>query len=787
MKPFLRLCAALALIACTAWTAAADPEPSAAGQPGLAQGRPAQAGQAPPSHVVEDSAPQGIGSDPLNRNLLLWGAGLGLPLLGGLALFVWRSHRLRGEFRRRSRSLAKAQAISHIGNWDWRIESGELSWSDEIFRIFGLNPQGFKPTYQAFLERVHPQDREALKNEVRKALEDPAHAYFIEHRVVRPDGAIRHVTELGEVERNPAGAPTCMTGTVQDITERKQTETQLLLARGIIDNTSEGIVVTDAGGRIIDVNPAYERILGYPREHVLGKKPGFAASGHHDQAFYRAMWSQLKAQGYWEGEIWDRHADGETVPQWLTINAITDPAGQVTHYAGIMLDISHQKAAEKQLKQMAFYDPLTGLPNRTLFRDRLEQELAAERRNHGQLALMFIDLDRFKDVNDTLGHAAGDEMLVEAARRLRAVVGEADTLARLGGDEFTVVLTDISQPNRLSSLAAELIQQLRLPFDLHGKTVHLGASIGIALFPEDGRDSETLVKNADIAMYQAKDAGRNTFHYFSAALQAHVFDRLEMEADLNQALERDELRVHYQPKFDLARRTLIGMEALVRWEHPEQGLIGPAQFIPLAEETGLILPLGEWVLREACAQAVQWLQTDSCALKLAVNLSARQFLHPQLVPLVDEILRDTGLPAPNLELEITESMVMSNIAKAITAMEQLRALGISLAIDDFGTGYSSLSYLKRFPINTLKIDQSFVRDLARDQDDDAIVDAIISLARSLKLEVIAEGIETEQQLAFLCRRQCSAGQGYLLGRPMPAAQFEALCRPAPTDAVITPA
>lgn len=439
-----------------------------------------------------------------------------------------------------------------------------------------------------------------------------------------------------------------------------------------------------------------------------------------------------------------------------------------------MLDISNQKAAENKLKEMAFYDPLTGLPNRTLFRDRLNQVVSACHRNQSQMALMFIDLYRFKVVNDTLGHAAGDELLVEAARRLRKGVREMDTVARLGGDEFTVIVTDVSQPDHLSGLAGELIRALGQPMELYGKTIHVGASVGIAIYPDDGKDSETLVKNADIAMYQAKDAGRNTFQYFSAAIQASVYDRVEMETDLNNALTRNELHLVYQPKYDLIERKLVGMEALIRWQHPTQGMIGPSQFIPLAEETGLILPMGGWVLHEACRQFVNWLHDDNREIKLAVNLSARQFLHPGLVKQIESVLKDTAIPARNLELEITESMVMANIEKAITTMEELRGLGISLAIDDFGTGYSSLSYLKRFPIDTLKIDRSFVRDITKNPQDDAIVSVIISLARSLKLNVIAEGIETEEQLQFLTQSHCTQGQGYLLGRPMPADEFAKL-------------
>ncbi|MBF0339948.1 MAG: EAL domain-containing protein [Magnetococcales bacterium] len=565
-------------------------------------------------------------------------------------------------------------------------------------------------------------------------------------------------------------------GILTDISRRKAAEEELLLARKVFENAGEAIIITDARGIILDANPAFQMITGFSREETVGQTPAITKSGRHDPAFYQEMWLALNLHGGWEGEVWDRRKNGEVFPKWLSINAIRGPEGQIRNFVGIFVDITSRKETEQKLERLAFYDPLTGLPNRLLFRDRLSQELLACRRRNVQLGLLFIDLDRFKWVNDTLGHASGDELLREISQRLLGCVRRQDTVARLGGDEFTVILSGLEHPEAASGVAQKIIGVVCEPVRINEQDVHVGASVGIAVFPQDADDLEMLIKNADMAMYQAKDAGRNTFRFFSRELHAQAFDRIAMEDDLHKALDRDELLLYHQPKVCLKTGCLQGMEALVRWNKPEHGMVNPGQFIPLAEETGLILPMGAWILRTACQQNAAWSEAIGKTLKCAVNLSGRQFQQKNLAEEVKGVLEYYNLPPESLELEITESIVMGNVDEAIAIMRRLRDLGLSLAIDDFGTGYSSLNYLKRFPISTLKIDQSFVRELPDVRENRAIVDAIISLARSLDLGVVAEGVETVAQLEYLHQSGCEEVQGYLLSRPLGLKEFDALLR-----------
>ncbi|MBF0213085.1 MAG: EAL domain-containing protein [Magnetococcales bacterium] len=560
-------------------------------------------------------------------------------------------------------------------------------------------------------------------------------------------------------------------GVINDITERKQAEETLLLSRKVFEQAGEAILITDAKGVITDVNPAYERITGYLLEEVMGKSPSITKSGRHDANFYRDMWSALANQGQWEGEIWDRRKNGEVFPKWVSISAIRNGAGELTHYMAIFLDISDQKAVEHKLERLAFYDALTGLPNRMFFQERLAQDIVHAKRHEFQMALLFIDLDRFKWVNDTLGHAAGDDLLKEISQRLKACVRESDTVARLGGDEFTIILAHINSPDHAALVAQKVIGSVRQPVHIVSQNVYVGASIGIALFPNDSSNMETLIKHADMAMYQAKEAGRNTFLFASKDVHIKAFDRLAMEDDLYKALDREELVPYYQPKWDLERDRLCGAEALVRWVRSDGVLVNPGQFIPLSEETGLILPIGKRVLLTASLFTAQLAKESPRPFKMAVNLSSREFQQTDLLEQIRDLLEQTQLSPDRLEIEITESMVMGNVEKAVGIMKRLRELGVSLAMDDFGTGYSSLGYLKRFPLNTLKIDQSFVRDLPDCHGDGAIVEAILSMARGLKLHVVAEGVETPEQRAYLHQRGCESIQGYLIGKPMPEKRF----------------
>ncbi|MEO5362515.1 MAG: EAL domain-containing protein [Magnetococcus sp. DMHC-8] len=557
---------------------------------------------------------------------------------------------------------------------------------------------------------------------------------------------------------------------VDSLDAQRKAESGLRLAAKVFAHASEAIVITDIHGTIVDVNQAYAQITGHEREEVLGANPRIGKSGRHDASFYQEMWTAITTQGQWSGEVWDRRKNGDVYPKWLTINAVRDETGQTTHFVGIFSDISHIKMTEERLELLAFYDPLTRLPNRMLFKDRVQRAIEWNSRHRKRGAVFFIDLDRFKHVNDTLGHAAGDRLLVEVAARLLACVRASDTVARLGGDEFTVILTDLEQGEDAAGIAHKIIAAVSRPVDLDGHQANIGASIGIAVFPDDGETYDLITQYADMAMYHAKEGGRGIYRFFEPGMNAKSAQRAMMEAHFHVGLQNREFLLHYQPKVELRSGRILGMEALVRWQRADGPLISPMAFIPFAEESGLIVPLGQEILRMACAYNQQML-AGGVALRVAVNLSGRQFQDRQLHTVVQSILDETGLPPEYLELEVTESMMMKDEQQAIATLKRLRDIGLSIAMDDFGTGYSSLSYLKRFPINSLKIDQSFVRELVVDSDDAAIVAAIVSMAKSLRLRVVAEGVENPGQLDFLKALDCDEVQGYWISRPMAAPAF----------------
>jgi len=559
--------------------------------------------------------------------------------------------------------------------------------------------------------------------------------------------------------------------------ERARADTTLRQAAAVFESTREGVVITDLTPRIVQINRAYTELTGYDEADVLGRNPSLLKSGHQNDDFYQKMWIRIRQDGHWQGEIWNRRKDGGIFPQLLTISTVYDSAGMPSHYVGVMTDISQIKRSEAQLEHLAHYDPLTDLPNRLLLQSRLEHALERASRLQQPVATLFIDLDRFKNVNDSLGHPVGDELLLAIAKRLSDRLREDDTLGRLGGDEFLVIMEDMQRPEDAAGVAQTLIELLEAPFMLpSGHEVYVGASIGISLFPEDGRSVTELIQHADAAMYQAKDQGRNTYRFYTSSLTSIVNDRLALDAHMRRALAQDEFIVYYQPQIDIASGTIVGCEALVRWQDPEKGLIPPASFISLAEETGLIVPLGAWVLRTACAEARNWMAEGFPPISLAVNLSSRQLQQRQFVQQVTDILAETGLPAGQLRLELTESTIMARGEEAVSLLHDLKALGLSLAIDDFGTGYSSLAYLKRFPIDELKIDQSFVRDIPLDTNDMEISATIIAMALNMNLQVIAEGVETQDQLDFLARHGCKTYQGYLFSRPVSAQEFARLLR-----------
>ena len=549
-------------------------------------------------------------------------------------------------------------------------------------------------------------------------------------------------------------------------------EDSLRLAASVFESSAEGILITDAKQRILSVNPALVTITGFEPHEVLGKTPAVFKSGRQDAEFYRQMWAEVDQAGFWRGEIWNQRKNGVVFPELLTISAVRNTEGDIIHYIGSFFDISERKLAEERIQFLAHHDALTQLPNRTLLNDRLHQAIAKSRRNQDHTAVLFLDLDRFKLINDTLGHHVGDRMLTRVAELLQSILRETETVARLGGDEFIIVIPELAEIERAATVARKVIDLLTVPLTMEGRVLHITASIGISIYPVDGTDTATLLSHADTAMYNAKDRGGNNFQFFAPIMNQVIQERVTVEHDLHLALERNEFVLHYQPQVDCRTGVVTGMEALIRWQHPTRGLVSPFHFITIAEETGLIVPIGEWVLWEACRQTRRWHDAGQTGLRISVNLSARQFQQPDLRERIDAVLRTTGIDPATLELELTESMLMTDPDAATNMLRQLAALGVKMAIDDFGTGYSSLAYLKRFPVTRLKIDQSFVRDISTDLNDAAIVSAVVAMAGSLRLEVIAEGVETEEQLRYLASHGCYDIQGYYFSRPKPADDFK---------------
>jgi diguanylate cyclase (GGDEF)-like protein/PAS domain S-box-containing protein len=563
-----------------------------------------------------------------------------------------------------------------------------------------------------------------------------------------------------------------------DVTERHEAEQRLRQSAAVFDNAVEGIVITDPAVNILAVNQAFTHITGYDEAEVIGRNPRLLQSGRHDRAFYATLWQQLGSSDHWQGEIWNRRKNGEVFAELLSISAVRDQNGDIVNYVAVFSDITRLKQFEAELEHRAHYDALTDLPNRLLLNSRLEHALDHARRQGHRLAVLFMDLDRFKNINDTLGHPMGDALLQGFAQRLTGRIRGDDTVARLGGDEFVVVLENIGQPGHAALVAQDILELMHPPFQLGSQEVFVGTSIGISIYPNDGQSAEELIKHADAALYQAKEQGRGTYRFYTERLTRSANERLALETRLRHALQKQEFTLNYQPIYDGEGR-IAAVEALARWQHPEDGLIPPDRFIPLAEETGLIVPLGEWVLEEACRQTVAWHEAGFPDLSVAVNLSARQFQHAELLERIRAILARTGIPPARLELEITESGMMGQETRSAELMDALKAMGLSLAIDDFGTGYSSLAYLKRLPVDKLKIDRSFVQDIPSDSSDMEIAATVIAMAKNLGLKVLAEGVESQVQLDFLRDKACDFYQGYHFSKPLSAAAMTRLLQAGP--------
>lgn len=728
------------------------------------------------THISEEMAV----SRQNQRNLLIGFLSVAVVLgIGVGCLLLLFTSRLNREVEKRTVALAASEQNfrsffeqASVGVAQVDAHSGRfLQVNNRYCEITGYSEAEMRQL--SFRDITFAEDLGIDKQQRRDLVAGKIREFTVEKRYVRKDGRVVWVILSASALWNVGEEPVASLAIVRDISKRKQAEEELVFAAKVFEHSIEGIVVTDCNGSILQVNQAFSAITGYSVEEAIGQNPRILKSNRHSEAFYKQMWADLAREGQWSGEIWNRRKNGEVYPEWLTINAVRNAQGKITNYVSIFHDITELKRQQEALEHQAQHDALTGLPNRVLLNDRLKEALKRMARHSQRVALLFLDLDNFKHVNDGFGHTAGDNLLVELSRRLKKQLREGDTLARQGGDEFLVLLGDIEEVDDVSVVCMRLLDCLKQPFCHEDMEYYVTASIGVTLAPEDGRTSELLIKNADMAMYRAKNLGRNNFQFFTPELDSKAHRRISLEAKLRKGMEMSEFELHYQPQVDAQTGAILGAEALIRWRHEGQ-LISPAEFIPLAEESGLILPLGAWVVKTAAHQAKLW-HDSGYLLDISVNLSSRQFVGQELPNLLREVIRTTGLGSECLYFEITESMLMEDVVKAQQTLEELRLLGGRFYLDDFGTGYSSLSYLKRLPLDGLKIDRSFIRDLEHDSDSQAIAAAIVSLAEALNLGIVAEGVETVEQLALL--RGMSEGmiiQGYLASRPLPADQLTRL-------------
>ncbi len=666
--------------------------------------------------------------------------------------------------------LQMALSAANIGIWEYRHDSGEMHCSQELCDILGLAQA--PNSIDGLLALIDPADQQRISEALRASVASGATQRIEEFRARHASGRWLWLEARGRRIPHADSTQTRLTiGTICDISQRKNAEQEQQLASAVYTGINDGVVITNPAGVILSCNAAFSQISGYAPEELIGQPTRLLRSEAHSRTYYQTLWNSLQAHDRWEGEITNRRKDGTLITEWASIAAVRDHEQKLTHYVATYRDLTERKEADSRIQYLASYDLLTDLPNRALFADRLSQAMNSARRLERQTALILLDLDRFRSINETLGPPAGDAMLREAARRLGPQIRDGDTLGRRSGNEFGFILTNLSQERDAITLAQRLLDTIAAPYLLDGQSIALTASIGVAIAPRDGDTPDELIRAGEIALARAKQAGRNTFRFYAPEMNADAARRLGLESALRDAQARQELSLVYQPQVSLESGNIIGMEALLRWHNTEFGQVSPAEFIPIAEECGLIVPIGEWVLATACQQARQWRDLGFGELRLAVNLSTRQFRLHHLPQIVNEILNRSGLPPGALELEITESAFIDNVDAAVDICKQLKTLGVKLSLDDFGTGYSSLSYLSRFPFDKIKIDQSFVRDIIENPINAAIATSTIVMGHSLNLAVLAEGVETEAQANFLRGRRCDAIQGYLFSRPVPAEDF----------------
>jgi diguanylate cyclase (GGDEF)-like protein/PAS domain S-box-containing protein len=674
------------------------------------------------------------------------------------------------EYKKLQYGLNKAQALANIGHWELDFVSNELFWSDEVYRIFGLKPQSFGATYEAFLEHIHPDDIELVNKSYMDSVNEKK-GYHITHRIIRSDGSVGFVEERCEHLFDDGMNIVRSIGTVHDITKTKEAEHGLVLAAEVFAKMHDGVLITDENQKIIQINQAFTNISGYELEDIKGKTPAMLSSGWHTNEFYQKMWEEINTKGKWAGEVRDRRKNGETYLAEMMIVALRNDAGTLTNYISINTDITDRKEKEELIHNLAYFDSLTQLPNRILFEERFHDKVSTLKRTQKKMAILFLDMDNFKHVNDTLGHVIGDKFLVQVALEIKKSLRESDTFARVGGDEFMIILDDLEDITQVLPTAQRIVKSFLNPVIVEGKELFTGVSIGISVYPDDSENYIELVKYADTAMYHVKESGKNDFQFYTESMNEKMTSRMKIQSNLRNAILNNEFFLEYQPKINLETHTVYGMEALIRWNHPTDGLIRPDIFIGIAEQTGQIYEIGLWVAAKAM-QDTKDLQKDGKYLVVSINVSSVQLENEFFINDICKVAYDIGLDKSYIELEITESHIMNNIEKALVTLQELSSRGFKISIDDFGTGYSSLAYLKKLPAQTIKIDRSFVLDIDKDDDDRSIVGAIIAMARSLGKDVIAEGSETQEHIDTLKYLHCHKVQGYYFSRPIRIEKFK---------------
>jgi len=695
--------------------------------------------------------------------------------LHGTVQDITEQRRYAIELQRREQQLERVLDGSEQGFWDWNLVTNEFQVSARWEQMLGYAAGEMDVSPEQWPKIVHPDDLPGSMAAIEGHLRGDRSSHEAEFRARTKTGEWRWILTRGRiVERDATGRPLMMSGTHTDITERKQAELALRDAATVFESSYEGIMMVSAERLITKINPAFTRITGYLADEALGQSPSMLSSGRHSAAFYAEMWRSIHEQDFWRGEIWNRRKDGELFAELLAVSVVRNAAGAVQHYIGVFSDISQLKAHEAELDQIANYDDLTGVPNRRLLSERLAQAITHARLGHASMAVCYVDLDGFKDINDAHGHAVGDQLLIQIAQRIRAVLRGEDMLARLGGDEFVLLLYNADQHTHFQPLLDRILTTINEVMSIDNIPVRISASMGVTVFPDDDADADTLLRHADQAMYLAKDAGKNRYQLFDLAQDRQALLHREQQQRMVLALQDGEFVLHYQPKVDLSDGTVIGAEALIRWQHPDRGLLAPADFLPQLDELALEVAIGEWVIDSALAQVERWREAGLSGLSVSVNVSAEHLLSEHFVEhLQVALMRHAGVAAELLELEILETVGLSDMSRAIDVLTRCRALGVSFALDDFGTGYSSLAYFRNLPVQVLKIDQSFVRGMLADANDLGIVDSVVRLAQAFNRPVIAEGVETLSHAAVLLRLGCRYAQGYGIARPMPPSEIPA--------------